>query len=163
MGVRVLAERRDERRKSHILHRGDFLDPQAEIQPGTLSACCRSCLTAPRRADRLDLARWLVDEQNPLTRRVLVNQIWSHLFGRGIVRTVNDFGTRGERPTHPELLDWLACELPARGWSRKELIRLIVLSAVYRQSSARRAGVGRKRSAQRFVRPAEPVSCGGRD
>ena len=70
---------------------------------------------------------------------MLVNQLWSHLFGRGIVRTLNDFGVRGERPTHPELLDWLAGELESRGWSRKEMIRLIVTSATYRQSSAVRA------------------------
>ncbi len=135
MNVRVLAERTADRRASHILARGDFLSPAEEVQPGTFAA-----LPALRNdndsLDRMDLARWLVDPANPLTRRVLANQLWSHLLGRGIVRTVNDFGVRGERPTHPELLDWLACELEACGWSRKQFIRLVVTSAAYRQSSA---------------------------
>jgi hypothetical protein len=137
MNVRVLAQRTAEPRKSHVLNRGDFLDPQAEVQPGTLGVLPG---LAPRAssADRLDLARWLVDPANPLTRRVMANQLWSHAFGRGIVRTLNDFGVRGDRPTHPELLDWLACELSDRGWSRKELLRHIVTSATYRQSSATR-------------------------
>jgi hypothetical protein len=87
-------------------------------------------------ADRLDLAEWLVREDHPLVPRVAANHIWWNLFGAGIVRTPGDFGVRGQRPTHPELLDWLAAELIARGWSRKEMIRLIVSSATYRQSSA---------------------------
>jgi hypothetical protein len=87
------------------------------------------------RADRLALARWLVDPRHPLVARVAVNREWEAFFGRGIVATSADFGTRGERPTHPELLDWLAAELVARGWSRKELHRLIVTSATYRQAA----------------------------
>jgi len=138
MNVRVLTQRASEPRKSHILARGDFLDPQAEVTPGTLSVLPPLATRSEGVADRLDLARWLVAEQNPLTRRVLVNHLWSHLFGRGIVRTMNDFGVRGERPTHPELLDWLAAELVERGWSRKDMIRLIVSSATYRQTSAHR-------------------------
>src|SRR6185436_6244233 len=85
--------------------------------------------------DRLDLARWLVDPDNPLTSRVAVNRIWQHLFGRGLVGTPEDFGLRGEPPSHPELLDWLATEFLRLGWSRKELIKLIVSSETYRQSS----------------------------
>ncbi len=137
MNVRVLTQRTAEPRKSHILARGDFLDPQTEVQPGTLGVL-PGLVPRASSADRLDLARWLVDPANPLTRRVMANQLWSHAFGRGIVRTLNDFGVRGDRPTHPELLDWLACELSDRGWSRKELLRQIVTSATYRQSSATR-------------------------
>lgn len=137
MRARVLAERGDKRRTSHILHRGDFLQPDAEVSPGTLASLPA---LAPRGAapDRLDLARWLVSSQNPLTPRVTVNHLWSNLFGRGLVRTANDFGVRGERPTHPELLDWLAGELVRRRWSRKDMIRLIVSSATYQQSSRHR-------------------------
>jgi len=85
--------------------------------------------------DRLDLALWIADPANPLTSRVSVNHIWQHLFGRGLVNTPEDFGTRGEPPSHPELLDWLATEFLKRGWSRKTMIKLIVTSATYRQSS----------------------------
>jgi mono/diheme cytochrome c family protein len=138
MTVRVIAQRTDEPRTSHLLARGDFLDPQDEVQPGTLAVLSPFEPRAGGTPDRLDLARWLVDAKNPLTRRVLANQLWSHLFGRGIVRTMNDFGVRGEPPTHPELLDWLAGELPARGWSRKDMIRLVVSSATYRQTSVNR-------------------------
>jgi len=84
---------------------------------------------------RLELARWIASPDNPLTARVIVNRLWLHHFGRGIVATPNDFGTRGEKPTHPELLDWLACELIERKWSLKAIHRLIVTSATYRQSS----------------------------
>jgi hypothetical protein len=84
---------------------------------------------------RLDLANWLTAPENPLTSRVAVNRLWQEIFGRGIVRTSEDFGTQGDRPTHPELLDWLASEYMARGWSTKQMVRLMVTSATYRQSS----------------------------
>lgn len=121
-------------RATHIHTRGDFLRPGDPVEPGTLRVLhpLRTRCDTP---DRLDLAHWLVDPQNPLTSRVAVNQIWKHLFGRGLVSTVADFGTRGETPSHPELLDWLALEFQRFGWSRKTLIRLIVTSAAYRQSS----------------------------
>jgi hypothetical protein len=86
--------------------------------------------------DRLKLARWLVSAENPLVGRVVMNRAWQTFFGRGLVATVEDFGTRGERPTHPELLDWLATEFPRQGWSQKAMHRLIVTSATYRQSSS---------------------------
>ncbi len=138
MKVRAIAQRTSNPRKSHVLHRGDFLQPEEEVRPAVLSILPP---LKPRRsgaADRLDLAHWLCDADNPLTPRVTVNHLWSYLFGRGIVRTASDFGVRGERPTHPELLDWLATELVRRGWSRKEMIRLVVSSATYRQASATR-------------------------
>jgi hypothetical protein len=121
-------------RPTHLLIRGDFLRPGDEVSPGTPSVLPPlECSDEP--ATRLDLARWLMDPAHPLTGRVEVNRIWRHLFGRPIVASVDDFGTRGEKPSHPELLDWLASEFPARGWSRKAMIRLIVTSAAYRQSS----------------------------
>ena len=114
--------------------RGDFLRPGDEVRPGGIAALHPF---APRgaQADRLDLARWLVDPANPLTARGAVNHLWQHLFGRGLVNTAEDFGVRGEPPSHPELLDWLATEFRLRGWSRKALLKLIVTSATYRQSS----------------------------
>jgi hypothetical protein len=124
-------------RPTHIHVRGDFLRKGDEVPPGTLSVLhpLRAQKQAP---DRLDLAQWLLDSENPLTTRVTVNHIWKHLFGRGLVATVDDFGTRGEKPSHPELLDWLATEFPRLGWSRKALIKLIVTSSTYRQSSLTR-------------------------
>jgi hypothetical protein len=86
--------------------------------------------------NRLSLARWLVNEKNPLTARVVVNQIWQCYFGRGLVNTPEDFGTQGAAPSNPELLDWLACRFMEEGWNLKQLHRLIVTSATYRQSSA---------------------------
>ena len=85
---------------------------------------------------RLDLAKWLVSKENPLTARVTVNWIWQEIFGRGIVKTADDFGTRGEKPISPELLDWLASQFINDSWSVKQLVRTIVTSATYRQSSA---------------------------
>ena len=126
-----------EERKTHIHVRGDFMQKGDEVQPGILAAL-HAFKPRGGKADRLDLARWIVDPANPLTARVTVNRIWQSLFGRGLVATVEDFGTRGESPSHPELLDYLATEFVRLGWSRKAIIRLIVSSATYRQSSALR-------------------------
>ncbi|MDA0589430.1 MAG: PSD1 and planctomycete cytochrome C domain-containing protein [Planctomycetota bacterium] len=141
MSVRVINQRKANPRMTYVLRRGEFLQPikELEIIPaglGTLNPL------KPREkiGDRLDLATWIVSPENPLTSRVTVNYVWKHLFGQGIVRTVNDFGVRGEKPSHPKLLDWLADEFRGNlGWSRKELIRLIVTSATYRQSSTHRS------------------------
>jgi hypothetical protein len=88
-----------------------------------------------RRPTRLDLAQWLVSRENPLTARVLVNRLWKLLFGQGFVRTLDDFGTQGAMPTHPELLDWLAVELMDSGWNVKHVMRLMVMSRTYQQTS----------------------------
>jgi uncharacterized protein DUF1553/uncharacterized protein DUF1549 len=117
---------------THILLRGDFRSPGVEVPRATL-AVLPALKTAP--PTRLDLARWLVSRDNPLTARVTVNRIWQELFGRGLVRTSEDFGKQGETPSHPELLDWLASEFVERGWSMKQMIRLMVTSSTYRQSS----------------------------
>ncbi len=133
MSVRVIAQ---QPRKTHLLHRGDFLSPEDEVQPATLATLHPfQSRHKDGPADRLDFARWLVAADNPLTPRVTVNHLWINLFGAGLVRTPNDFGVRGEPPTHPQLLDWLAGEMIRRGWSRKAMIKLIVMSATYRQSS----------------------------
>lgn len=141
MDVRVIAQRTQQPRATHRLQRGDFLSPGEGVTPGGLGVLPaltgRNANHLP--ADRLDLARWLVSPENPLTPRVTVNHIWARLFGEGLVRTVNDFGVRGERPSHPELLDWLAQDFIGReGWSRKRLIKVILMSATYRQSSVHR-------------------------
>ena len=124
-------------RETHIHVRGDFLRPGDPVQPTTLAVlpAMRARGATP---DRLDLARWIVSPENPLAARVAVNRVWEHFFDRGLVYTSNDWGVRGELPSHPELLDWLANEFVARGWSQKELIRTIVLSSTYRQSSRAR-------------------------
>jgi hypothetical protein len=124
----------EENRETHIHVRGDFLRKGDGVEPATL-AVLHPLRARSAKPDRLDLARWFFDPVNPLTGRVAVNHVWKHLFGRGLVATVDDFGTRGEMPSHPELLDWLATEFARLDWSRKELIKLIVTSATYRQSS----------------------------
>ncbi len=122
---------------THLLIRGDFLRKGDTVAPGT-PAVLHPMPASGKVPDRLDLARWLIDPANPLTARVTVNRAWHHLFGRGLVASVDDFGTRGDRPSHPELLDWLATEFVRLGWSRKALIRTIVVSATYRQTSRSR-------------------------
>ena len=127
-------------RPTFLLKRGNFLDRGERVEAGT-----PSILGGTASGTRLDFAQWLVSPDNPLTARVIVNRIWAEYFGRGIVATVEDFGAKGERPTHPELLDWLAVELmhpspPLKkggqgGWHLKHIHRLIVTSATYRQSS----------------------------
>jgi uncharacterized protein DUF1553 len=131
--VRVIGQREKNLRATHLMVRGDFLRPDEMVGPGTLAVL--HPLNASSAPTRLDLANWLVDEKNPLTMRVAANDIWLHLFGAGLVRTPNDFGVRGEKPTHPELLDYLAIEYRRLGYSRKAMIREIVLSAAYRQAS----------------------------
>lgn len=126
---------------THVLAQGSHRNPREEVVPGVFAAFDPAALehspppggrTSGR---RLALAAWLVSDANPLTARVIVNRVWQRLFGRGLVATPNDFGFRGARPTHPELLDWLACEFRERGWSLKDLHRSILLSAAYRRSS----------------------------
>ncbi|HEX7862910.1 MAG TPA: PSD1 and planctomycete cytochrome C domain-containing protein [Verrucomicrobiae bacterium] len=114
-------------------HRGEFLQAKEEVQPGLPSFLPGLPEGAPR--DRLGFARWLVSKENPLTGRVIMNRHWEAFFGRGLVRTLEDFGFQGELPSHAELLDWLAVDFPKRGWSQKEMHKLIVMSATYQQSS----------------------------
>lgn len=132
----VVQERTD-RRKTHVLTRGDFLRPAAEVDGGVPSALGLGVAESGKPA-RLTVAEWLVNPDHPLTARVTMNRFWKDLFGQPLVRTIEDFGTRGEQPTHPELLDWLSREFVQRGWSRKEMVRLIANSAAYRQTSTHR-------------------------
>jgi hypothetical protein len=118
--------------KSHVLIRGDYRQPGLEVQPGTLAVLNPIPASSP--PTRLTLAHWLISKENPLTARVTVNRMWQEFFGRGIVETSEDFGTRAEPPTHPKLLDWLAVEFMS-DWNVKRMHKLIVLSSTYRQSS----------------------------
>ncbi len=113
--------------------RGEFLKEADAVAPGVPAVL--HPLPPGTSKNRLVFAQWLVSGDNPLVGRVIVNQLWQAVFGLGLVTTTEDFGTRGARPSHPELLDWLAVEFPARGWSVKTLLRLFVTSATYRQSS----------------------------
>jgi len=123
--------------ETFVLTRGDFLHPDREhgALPLGVPAALNIAESKPAFSNRLDLARWLVSRDNPLTARVTVNRIWARYFGRGLVETENDFGFQGTPPSNPELLDWLAAEFMDSGWSLKHLHRLIVTSAAYRQSS----------------------------
>ncbi len=130
----VMRERpADNPRATQIHARGEYLRPGEPVEPGVPGAIAAFPAELPR--NRLGLARWLVSSNNPLTARVAVNRQWQAFFGRGLVRTSEDFGYQGELPSHPELLDWLAVEFQREGWSMKKLHRSIVLSATYRQSS----------------------------
>jgi hypothetical protein len=136
----LVAEKRDEPRPTAILKRGNFLRPGAAVEAGVP----QFLHPLPKGADnsRLTLAKWLVDKQSPTTARAIVNRVWQVYFGNGLMTTPEEFGTQGEKPTHPELLDWLAVEFmeptvggAAKPWSLKHLHRLIVTSATYKQSS----------------------------
>ncbi len=120
-------------RPTFLHHRGEFTQPKERVEPAVLSVLHPLPAVAPR--DRLSFARWLVARDNPLTARVVVNRAWAAFFGRGLVKTTEDFGLQGEAPTHPELLDWLAVEFMESGWSLKKLHRLIVTSATYQQAA----------------------------
>jgi hypothetical protein len=132
----ILRERKQPR-ESYVHLRGDFLRHGDKVNPSIPSALPGPSATAGG-LSRLDLANWLGSNENPLTARVAVNRYWQYLFGRGLVDTENDFGMQGSVPTHPELLDWLAVEFRENGWSTKKLLKRIVTSATYRQSSAAR-------------------------
>jgi len=120
-------------RTAHVLIRGQYDKPGKIVRPAAIAWLAP--WPSGTKSDRLGLARWLVSGHNPLTARVAVNREWQMLFGTGLVKTVDDFGSQGEPPSHPELLDWLATEFTGFGWDSKALLRLIVTSATYRQSS----------------------------
>ena len=139
---------------THRFHRGDPIQPREEIQPGALSQVGRPLVipaTATEAERRLALADWLVDPANPLPARVAVNRVWHYHFGTGLVDTPSDFGINGGRPTHPELLDWLAGYFIQNGWSFKKLHRAIVVSGTYRQSGGWQEEAGRKDSGARLL------------
>lgn len=132
LNVQVLAER-EKPRETHILERGVWDAKGDAVKRGVLPAVLP---WEPEKAQtRLDLAKWLVAPENPLTSRVIVNHLWQMMFGAGLVRTTEDFGLQGESPTHPELLDWLAVELVENQWDLRHILRLITTSETYRQSS----------------------------
>jgi len=130
----VMRERpRGNERPTFRHHRGEFLQTKELVSPGVPAFLPQLPEQGPK--NRLALAKWLVSGQNPLTGRVIMNRHWEALFGRGLVRTTEDFGLQGDSPSHPELLDWLAVELVKRGWSQKQMLKLIVMSATYQQDS----------------------------
>jgi hypothetical protein len=122
-----------DRPSAFVRRRGNFMDKGEQVYAGVPATL--HPLRDDQMPNRLGLARWLVDEENPLTARVAINRAWEQFFGRGIVETSEDFGTQGAAPSHPELLDWLATEFMHQGWSQKAIHRMIVSSATYRQSS----------------------------
>ncbi|MBI5085546.1 MAG: PSD1 domain-containing protein, partial [Acidobacteria bacterium] len=119
--------------ETFIAVKGDYREKGLKVEPAPPAFLPPMPEGAER--NRLGLARWLVSKENPLTSRVAVNRLWQEMFGRGLVRTSEDFGTQGDRPSHPELLDWLASEFRDNGWSVKQMLRLVATSAAYRQSS----------------------------
>ncbi|MFG0285826.1 MAG: PSD1 and planctomycete cytochrome C domain-containing protein [Phycisphaerales bacterium JB039] len=130
----LVMQERDEPMATYLLRRGEYDQPQQQVERATPAVLGRLPEDAPR--DRLGLARWLVSGEHPLTARVTVNRLWQQVFGTGIVATSEDFGSQGAWPTHPELLDWLAVEFVESGWDLKAMLRLLVTSATYMQSSA---------------------------
>ncbi|MBI1790928.1 MAG: DUF1553 domain-containing protein [Acidobacteria bacterium] len=129
----VMQERADSKPMAHILQRGMYDRPGEKVEPNVPSVLPPLPASFPR--NRLGLARWLVDPANPLTARVTVNRFWQELFGTGLVRTAEDFGSQGEAPSHAQLLDWLAVDFMESGWDVKKLFKLMVTSAAYRQAA----------------------------
>jgi len=120
-------------RKTYVLKRGAYDNHGDEVLPGTPKAILPFNSNYPQ--NRLGLAQWMFNDQNPLTARVYVNQVWEEFFGRGIVKTLGDFGSQGDLPSNPQLLDWLAVDFRTHGWNVKRLVKMIVMSATYRQSA----------------------------
>ncbi len=133
----MIMQEQGHQRRTFVLSSGLYNQPKQEVLPGLPSVL--PALAMDNRMDRLALAQWLVSPENPLTSRVIVNRLWAQVFGVGLVKTTDNFGSQGERPTHPELLDWLAVEFQRSGWDVKHMMRLMVDSATYRQSSQRSA------------------------
>ncbi|MGI9070417.1 MAG: DUF1553 domain-containing protein [Bryobacteraceae bacterium] len=129
----VQEERTDTQPVAHVLNRGQYDQMKEEVHPNVPAVLPPMPQSAPR--NRLGLAQWLVDPSNPLMARVTVNRLWQQVFGTGLVKTAEDFGSQGESPSHPELLDWLAVEFRESGWDVKKSLRLLVTSATYRQSA----------------------------
>ena len=144
----VMQERPTEPR-AWVLERGEYNKRGEQVSPGVPSVLPLLPDGAP--ANRLGLAKWLVDPDHPLTARVMVNRLWQSVFGTGLVRTSEDFGVMGDRPSHPELLDWLAVEFVESGWDVRHILKLMVTSAAYRQSSVVTAEKLAKDSANRFL------------
>ncbi|MEY3609416.1 MAG: hypothetical protein RLZZ447_2204 [Verrucomicrobiota bacterium] len=138
-----------QQRATRVLLRGQYDAPGDGVQPGVPAVL--PALPADAPANRLGLARWLVRPDHPLTARVAVNRLWALCFGEGLVNTPNDFGAQGALPTHPELLDWLATRYVASGWDTKALLRLLVTSATYRQSSVTPAALRQRDPANRLL------------
>jgi hypothetical protein len=131
--AQVMHERPDAEPEAHVLFRGMYDQPRERVAAGTPAVLPPMSESWPK--NRLGLARWLVDEANPLTSRVIVNRYWQQVFGTGLVKTSDDFGAQGESPSHPELLDWLASEYRQTGWDTKRFFRTLVTSSTYRQSA----------------------------
>jgi hypothetical protein len=144
----VMEEMKDPR-PTFVLMRGAYDKPGERVEAATPSALPALATDQPR--NRLGLARWLVDPANPLTARVTVNRYWQSVFGTGLVRTSEDFGSQGELPSHPELLDWLATEFVRTGWDVKAMLRLLVTSATYRQNSKLTPALRERDSANRLL------------
>ena len=147
--------KRNGRRKTYVFQRGDFLQPDVEggeVKGAGVAFLHPMKITDPESPTRLDLARWIVSRENPLTARVMANTMWMHLFGEGLSETPENFGTQGRPPSHPELLDRLARFLVAdAGWSRKAFLKQVVLSRTYRQSSRHRPEVSELDPANRLL------------
>jgi hypothetical protein len=140
-----------ERRQSFILNRGEYDKPGTPVQPKLPAFLVQTSQAGKYAPTRLGLAQWLVSAENPLMTRVTVNRFWQQYFGTGLVRTSEDFGSQGEAPSHPELLDWLAVEFRESGWNVKKLQKLIVLSATYRQASQTSAALLERDPANRLL------------
>jgi len=145
----VQKEKMDSEPMAHVLFRGQYDKPREKVKAATFQALPPIPQGAP--TNRLGLAQWLVNAGNPLTARVTVNRMWQEVFGVGLIRTSDDFGIMGERPSHPELLDWLAVEFRESGWNMRHLYTLMMTSATYRQSAASTPQKNEKDPANRFL------------
>ncbi|MDZ4657142.1 MAG: PSD1 and planctomycete cytochrome C domain-containing protein [Bythopirellula sp.] len=145
----MVMDQAEKPRDTFLLTRGDYAQPGEKVSPGTPTVLPKLPADAP--ANRLGLAKWIVMRDNPLTARVAVNRFWQLFFGTGIVLTTADFGAQGEWPSHPELLDWLAVDFIDSGWDTKALVRKIVTSATYRQSSVADVALAERDPANRLL------------